>query len=356
MIHSPYSCSRLKCCLLRFQRKYIQKLDATTISAGYNLGKCYHEFVAEWLESKDKDIQRIGNKHISQYPTVISDEFWDMASRVIDSQLPDTGDFVFVEIKVGITENEELCDFDDKDCMFRGIIDLAVVNGDKLIIIDHKTTPKIASFGEVSTDIALLAYAKLMLAKGEFEDISIGLHFPRYNYTRMVKTSLEEVEASWRKVIYSIYERENRTVFPHQPSGECLFCEYRSMCVDDIKGFNNPGDEFEWISISDNNVRDKVRQQVLHAQSALRLSKEIKEYVNDNGDIDIARFELVTTKEIKDKETLFNLMVNNGIDPWQYLTITQSSIAKLAKRERIISDDVRAMFTDKISTRLKLGN
>jgi hypothetical protein len=43
------------------------------------------------------------------------------------------------ELKMGLTEDLQPCKFFDKDVWFRGIVDLAIIDGEKAFVVDYKT-------------------------------------------------------------------------------------------------------------------------------------------------------------------------------------------------------------------------
>lgn len=55
------------------------------------------------------------------------------------------------EYKLGLTEKLEPCDFDSPDVWFRGIVDLAIIDGDRARIVDYKSgsSTKYADLGQL---------------------------------------------------------------------------------------------------------------------------------------------------------------------------------------------------------------
>jgi len=346
MKHSPYSNSRLDACLLRFKRHYIDKLEPTIAKTGYNLGLCYHEFIARYLTG-ETNIAKVGTECLEKYPTVRGEDFWEIASRTPDSNLPSVGDLVFVEEKIAIDENEELCDFWDKNALYRGVIDLAIVNDDDLLLIDHKTSPRILPDGEIIENTQLLSYAYLMLKKGDFENITIGIHYPRYNLIKKFKVSKEAINKAWKNVLYSIYEHEHRDTFPAQPGGECSFCGYSDLCESERKE--------ELPEVTAETISDVVKEQILLANRASVLMKQLKEYVAENGNVDCAQFVAKENHVIEDLQRLHLIIVSHGVDPWKYFNATNKNIKQLIRDHKKMRPEVQKLITKKITTQFRLG-
>ena len=103
-------------------------------------------------------------------------EFHKMAEDFISKDVPVPGKFSFAskaltslkdrkgdklcEIKMGLTENLEACDFYASDVWFRGIADLVILDDEVATVVDYKT-------GKSSK------YAD----KGQLELISIHIHY-----------------------------------------------------------------------------------------------------------------------------------------------------------------------------------
>ena len=76
------------------------------------------------------------------------------------------------EIKLGITENLEACDFYAKDVWFRGIADLVILDDDLAWVVDYKTG-KSAKYAD----------------KGQLELMALGV-FAKYPQIKTVRAGL----------------------------------------------------------------------------------------------------------------------------------------------------------------------
>jgi RecB family exonuclease len=125
------------------------------------------------------------------------------------------------ELKMGLREDLTPCGFFDKDVWFRGIVDLAIIDGDKALIIDYKTgkSAKYADTGQLQ----LMA-------------LSIFAHFPEVKHAKgglvfVIADKLVDANYSvsdhdtlwspWIKKYAALQAAHDNDVWNPAPSGLC---------------------------------------------------------------------------------------------------------------------------------------
>jgi len=126
-----------------------------------------------------------------------------------------------VELKFGLTENLEPCDFFASDVWLRGIVDYLAVDGDKAWIIDYKTgkNAKYADPDQLEL-MALMTFAYFP----EVNNISAGLLYVVADSFIRDAYTLEEWNHLWSKWFkrYAAMEAAHQNeVFNPKPSGLC---------------------------------------------------------------------------------------------------------------------------------------
>lgn len=132
------------------------------------------------------------------------------------------------EIQVGVKkENGRLvaCDYDDSDIWFRGICDLAILNGTKGYVVDYKTS-KNARYADMR-QLHLMA-AALFLKFPELEKIKLMLLFVVSKETVREEVTVErglDVFAALHELLTQREMSYNTDVWNPKPNGLC-----RSWC------------------------------------------------------------------------------------------------------------------------------
>ena len=125
------------------------------------------------------------------------------------------------EIKLGITENLEACDFYAKDVWFRGIADLVILDGDLAWVVDYKTgkSAKYADKGQLEL-MALGVFAKYP----QIKTVRAGLFFVVCN--DLVKDTYMEYDSGklWEKWLGKYAQMQtaaDEDMWNARPNGLC---------------------------------------------------------------------------------------------------------------------------------------
>ena len=127
----------------------------------------------------------------------------------------------YIELKIGMTEDERPCAFFDKNVAYRGILDFLVIDGDTAYLIDHKT-------GKVRPTKQLHFNALLIFAKfPEVKHIKAAFFWlPADTHTKY-QFSRSDVPSLWRdfeNAIVGLEEAEENNKWIKKPTGLCPWC------------------------------------------------------------------------------------------------------------------------------------
>jgi CRISPR/Cas system-associated exonuclease Cas4 (RecB family) len=135
------------------------------------------------------------------------------------------------EIKMAVTENLEVCDFDDENRWVRGIADLVIVNRNKAFVVDYKTgSAKYPDKGQLEL-MALLVFKHFP----EVKKIKAALIFMVHNTVIKDSFTLKGSDKRWQKwkarseLLDGAFENDN---WPPKSNGLCKswcpveHCEY----------------------------------------------------------------------------------------------------------------------------------
>lgn len=125
------------------------------------------------------------------------------------------------ELKMGLTDTLEPCDFHDINVWFRGIADLLIVDGKKATVIDYKTgkSARYAEKGQLEL-MALCVFQHFP----EVEEVKAGLLFVIANELVRDRYQKSDRKNMWLKWLseYGMMEKAFETgVWNPKPSGLC---------------------------------------------------------------------------------------------------------------------------------------
>jgi hypothetical protein len=125
------------------------------------------------------------------------------------------------EQKLGLTDRLEPCDFFAKDVWFRGIVDLAIIDGDRAYIVDYKTG-KSARYAEKG-QLELMALA-MFRHFPQLKEVKAGLLFVIANDFVRAKYERSGSKELWKKWLSEYGKMEaafENGVWNPKPSGLC---------------------------------------------------------------------------------------------------------------------------------------
>ena len=221
MKFAPYSFSRIDAhrhCPKKFQYKYVDKIpEGYTDRSALLKGGAVHSILEHFPDTSPHklapDFQHVVDKFL----------LTDKAKRLLFRTSVREHDF-------GITENFEICEYNDKNAMFRGSVDFITMTDVGLILVDWKTGKAKDKIYQDYTQLMwyavyfFLKYTKInsiiiSYVYVEHENISNDLHLTRENLENYKNTLIE-----------SIQKIETDEVFPKNKSRLCDWCAFKDHC------------------------------------------------------------------------------------------------------------------------------
>lgn len=152
---------------------------------------------------------------------------------------------------------------------------------------------------------------------------------------------IEEKVAEWNLTS----EMQDDRLFPATPGKHCQYCGYASLCIQSVK--------IELVQIEDQADAKKLATEVIRLEAALDDMKgNLKEWVKTNGDVAIgsSAFSFVPSVSWNiGAEKLYELcseLHDNGIDVFQYLTLTAANLKKIG-----VTDDQLFLYGKQKTTK-----
>jgi len=125
------------------------------------------------------------------------------------------------EMRLGLTQDLEPCDFTSKHVWWRGIVDLVIINGDMAWIIDYKTSKSAKYADKGQLELMALATFKYF---PKIKKINAGLLFVvSNNFIKQTYTD-DMIPALWKKWLSNYSRMEiahSNNVWNAHPSGLC---------------------------------------------------------------------------------------------------------------------------------------
>lgn len=124
-----------------------------------------------------------------------------------------------VEQKLAITKDFQPTGWFDPDVWFRAIIDLAIVNPPKAVVVDYKT-------GKMSNDFIQLnlATAVFFLHEPEADEAKVMFYWTKHKKPTSSTLHREDIPTVWNEALPRVKKLEAahaKTDFPARPSGLC---------------------------------------------------------------------------------------------------------------------------------------
>lgn len=200
----------------------------------------------------------------------------------------------YSELPLGLTEDFKPCDFDSKECAYRGIIDLVMETDDEwadIDIVDAKT-----SFQMYAPDTVQLDFYTWMfnLFYPTVSLIRRGIYFGRYGKLRFTN----QTQHNYRNLEHSFKVMAERTwavayKFPSNgkapdpcPGAFCSICNWSIGCPAAQKSIY----AFE----TEEEASEAARVYVAKKNEVSLLSKKLKDWSNQYGDINVSDDSVLT--------------------------------------------------------------
>jgi len=350
--YAPYSYSRVSLfeqCPAAWKFRYIDKLPEIK-SPNMVVGSMIHQIVEQYLKKlKEKKehtnltlLELLFEKAQQALPD-FAEELEAYRSGVANITLP-VFDKVGIEVRVALDMDFEPVRYDDVKAFLRGRIDRIYQMEDKVVITDWKTDRYLPPGKEVvEKDRQTKLYALFASAfVDEVEEFIIELYFLRYGVSRKTSITRDEIDEIREWVLETIAKIEAEREWKPTPGKYCEWCSYLNYC---------PAAK-EAVELAESPVlpeRITPNQAVKYAQLYKmlgivknRLGEMLKQYVTENGRIEIAGealdiWESETVRWItpEQKTALARVLAEAGVrreDIWELFSTSKSTVTSCLRK------------------------
>ena len=392
MKYAPYSASRLDSatCGYLFYHTYVEpRVDRKKIrSLPQDRGSAVHE-ILEYMAKKYKEniehpfftvpansrfdkprptdeMQDVIQKAVNLFPAsyqqldVLENCACTFARRRMDTIDNETGVELMLSVK---REGKEFiqCDFDDKDAILRGKIDLLFFNEDATgaTIIDHKTQMNIEEADTFQMGVYAWLTSKCYPWLTEIES---SLYFAQFgHYSAPSVWGSEDLCRMENELMSRISIIEDRDNWDACPNYNCQYCDLVGECPA-LKSLVEVDKENGIVMIRDDNtaILGNTNKAVYLGQMIKVLEtyiasakKNLKDHTKTFGPISIpgtlyehrAKTEVNWDKANKNKEELCKILESHNVDPRNYMGFSSALSKKIALIE---NDSLKKKFFDAI--------
>jgi len=344
-----YSFSRLQLyshCPAAFYFKYLLDLPEPP-SEPLVLGKAVHSAIQLYLGGDDIDTAVQSSINEAGLP-IDPEEVRNLASHP-----------AVMSVMGGTVEDHFMLPLDDSgSIILQGYIDWWNTDDNKVSLLDWKTN-RSPYLPQNNQQLGLYAWALSELTGAD--EVHGELVFLRYSYSTMrynhvyalqdMSKAREwasglalEIEGKLAQMNVAANTVPDTILFPDRPGVHCQHCSYASLCIRSAM--------VEPVVIDDMLAATKLAREVIRLEAALSDYKDsLKTWVKTNGDVSVddSLFTFVPSSswhftDSKLKE-LCTSLDNQGIDYWQYLSLTAAQLKKAG-----LGDDEISLFGAKRET------
>jgi len=355
--YGPYSPSRLDVatCPARFKAEYIDKIDKGPMSGPAKRGSIVHVVLESLLKRKLKGETKFSNELIREevanacaaYSTndaIVVEFAYDAAINFLEHMPFDLETVFGVEEDLAVKHTDEgwvQCEFNDPECMFRGKLDILMIDDDKAIYIDHKTQPVI----EEANTFQMGVYS-WMLSKcyPYLESISSILYFcdPKIDYYSQpfewTKNHIQTIENILMIRAMSVDKLEK---FDEIPNFYCKYCPISSDCGVSKEYFEKGtvfGKSPANVITSAEQAMESASAVTVLDEGRSKLNKNLQKFVKEIGPVAIAgkefsykQYASYEAKTLGCKKVIYDIIDKNGIDPFTYFKLDSNAIKQVYK-------------------------
>lgn len=378
--YGPYSPSRLDTavCQLRFAREYIlrdaPKMHSPEARRGNVVHETFEEITKGWIHEKPlewEEIEKIISELVVKYKLSREEDIKlaVTAARAYLDNPPEglehvTGTEENLAVKWDEENNKfEECSWDDPKCVYRGKIDILMIEDTVATVIDHKTQPK----AENSDTFQLGFYAWLVKQFYPFvTQVNTILHFcrPELNfYSRPTEWSLDdinELETVLKIRTQAIESIDVENAEPN-PNYYCNYCSVNMECpkIDELNKYRMKYGNMKNSPIVDASEVVKLAEVLTVVDEGRKvLNSKIQKFAENVGNVVVHNKEYgykpsksweVTPGRERD---LWTFLEQSGIDPMNFVKFDIKALSKFwYSRPPSFGDQVKEFLNEKVTTR-----
>lgn len=249
------------------------------------------------------------------------------------------------EMELAIDKTGKKVGWEDKSIWFRAKIDKVDLIDRTLVITDYKTG--------WSTDIdkfQLQSYAWMMGFSGlkiEYDNFYINNHFIRQRIEKGEGFPKEITKATGTRIKRIIKQIEADTKYEARPGNFCSLCGHVYTCSKSIQLI-----EKGQLPIIDTpeKAKDYAIKLLIVKERLSKVTDILKTWIKANGNIELDNvtygFNLANSKEVIDKELLYDKLCELELNPLDYINFDIRKLKKL-KLQNIMKDISKVKFGTK---------
>jgi len=203
--------------------------------------------------------------------------------------------------------------------MYRGLIDLLIVDGPFAHVIDWKTPHAITPQWQVDRSLQLKGYALAVSKENpEVEIVRVGYFHCRHGIEVWTEIDREEVEKIEADILALIKQLEARTEFPFVETSYCSLCDYANpeQCPRMRKAME-PG---QIRIVSDEDARSYAGERTVLERRLTDINDALKVWTTPNGPVtagDMVYGYQDVRYRTRDPKKTAKLLADGGIDPFE---------------------------------------
>lgn len=378
--YGPYSPSRLDTavCPLRFTREYITKDAPKSHSPEARRGNVVHEVFEEitggWINNKPlewKEVEKLLSEKVAKFKVSREEDiklaitscraYMDNPPKGIE-HIMGTEEMLAVKWSEELNDFEE-CEWDDPDCIFRGKIDILMIEGNTATAIDHKTQPK----KEDSDTFQLGFYAWMIKKFYPFvTEVKTILHFCRaelncYSWpTTWTMDDLEIVESEMKIRVAAIEGIDPNDAYM-VPNYYCNYCSINMECpkIDELNSTRTKYGSVKNSPLVDAQEAKNLAEILTVVDEGRKvINSKIQAFTKDIGSIIVHNKEYGYTPSKSwevapgKERALWQFLEESGLDPMNFVKFDTKLLSKcFYSKPPSFIEKIKSFLYEKVTTR-----
>jgi len=280
--------------------------------------------------AEDMVNELIDNEQVSLEKFEELNELWE---AFYTSFILDLNTYYDSECMVSLNENLQEVAWDADDRFFRAIIDRIHIEGNKIIITDYKTDRGLPAQSTFEKDrmyrrqCERYAWVSMfMIDNPDIKWIESGMHYVRFNTTRSLTFSIDDIAVIQGKVLKLIERIENLKKFRAIPGSCCTYCDYINECPrqKDVRAMVE--------ILSGQTAAAYARDIVVKETHLSQLKSALRGWIKLHGPVHTGdlRFDIWKTQSRSyDMEKVLEILNKHEVDLAKVLNLTDTAAKKL---------------------------
>ena len=340
---SPSSIELYNSCPQAYKFRYIDRLPELDFPH-LQEGKAFHRVAADYIEhcfrtGQKTDFDRfteIVRQALREVPYDLQEDFIGLCKSFVESHVLEAdGAQVLVEHRLGLTREGTPCDFDDPDCLLRGIADLILIFPERICIVDYKTSWQIPPAGG-RPPLQAEAYAALISKLHPGLEVDVVFDFVRWTAERRWTFSPEDADKAFRRIRRAIERISSDETFPPRVGRACSNCPFAHLCPELSRLSESP---IPPGPIGPDEAVELARQYRALELRLRQLEEKLRDYCGRYGPIDLdderLGFEASEVRSFPDPRPVVEILGKAGVpkeEIWGLLSLSRQKLERLLKR------------------------